>query len=204
VDVSWVSEFVGAAAMVVTAVAVLPQLVRILRVRSTAGVSPVWAMLGVVSTGAWTAYTAARGLWWATLADALSCLAYTAAVVVLARNGVRPRYVAGALWLCVFIVSYVVGGLSGVGAVLAVAFLIQVAPSIWTAYQSEDLRGASLGTWLLTCTEGALWGFYGLVKGDLAVLAFGLFAVFASLLMILRIRWWGRQRSSPAMVVEVA
>lgn len=200
----WVAEAAGAAALVVTAVAVLPQIARIVRVRSTAGVSPVWAMLGVVSTGAWVAYTGARGLWWATVADALSCLAYTATVVVLARNGVRPRYLAGMLWLSVFVLGFIAGGLSGLGVVLAFAFLVQVGPSIWTAYRTTDLLGASLGTWLLTLTEGVLWGFYGFVKSDLAVVAFGSLAVCASLLMVLRIRWWATRRRSPARTIEPA
>lgn len=201
---SWVAELVGAAALVVTAIAVLPQVLRILRVRSTAGVSPVWAMLGVVSTAAWVVYTGARGLWWATVADALSCLAYTATVVVLARNGVRPRYLAGALWLSVFVLGYLAGGLSGMGAVLAIAFLIQVGPSIWTAYRTTDLLGASLGTWLLTCTEGALWGFYGLIKGDLAVIVFGAMALVASLLMVFRIQWGAKRRATAQLASEAA
>jgi uncharacterized protein with PQ loop repeat len=186
VSVNWVG--VGAAALVVTAIAVLPQTVRMIRVGSTAGVSPVWAMLGAVSTGIWTAYTAARGLWWATVADALSCLSYLSAVVVLARHGVGPRLGAGVLWLAVFVISYLAAGLGGVGTVLAFAFVVQVAPSIWTAYGSSDLLGASVVTWRLTLAEGLLWFAYGSAKGDAAVVAFGLFAAIAGVLMISRIR----------------
>jgi len=184
---TWVVEVVGAAALVVTAIAVIPQTARMIRTRSTAGVSPVWAMLGAVSTGVWTAYTAARGLWWATAADALACLSYVSAVVVLARHGVGPRLTAGALWLAVFVISYLAADLAGVGIVLAFAFIVQVAPSIWTAYRSGDLSGASIVTWRLTLAEGVLWFSYGWMKGDAAVVAFGLFAAIASVLMISRI-----------------
>ncbi|MBP6997189.1 MAG: hypothetical protein KBB39_13710 [Phycicoccus sp.] len=200
----WVAELAGAAALVVTVVAVLPQTLRIVRVKSTAGVSPMWAMLGAISAGAWVAYTAARGLWWATVADALSCLVYVAAVAVLGRNGVRPRYLAGALWLCVLALSFIVGGLSGLGAGLAFAFLVQVTPSIWTAYRTRDLMAASLTTWVLMLSEGALWGFYGLIKGDAAVIAFGLVAVLASLLMVLRLAWWSAARRSPELADQRA
>lgn len=185
---NWGVEVVGAAALVVTAIAVLPQTVRMIRVGSTAGVSPVWAMLGAVSTGVWTTYTAARGLWWATIADALACLSYVSAVVVLGRRGVSPRLGAGALWLAVFVTSYLAVGLGGVGTVLAFAFIVQVAPSIWTAYRSSDLLGASIVTWRLTLAEGVLWFTYGSAKGDAAIVAFGLFAAIAGMLMIVRIR----------------
>lgn len=185
-------EVVGATALVFTAVAVVPQIVRVARVRSTAGVSPTWAMLGLVSTGAWVVYTGARGLWWATVADSMSCLSYAATVAVLAAHGERPRVVAGAAWLSVFFVSFAVGGLPAMGAVLAVAFLIQVGPSIWTAYRSLDLHGASLTTWLLTAAEGALWGSYGLLHRDPAVVTFGTLAVLASALMAGRIFWASR------------
>jgi uncharacterized protein with PQ loop repeat len=195
VELDWLVEVVGAAALVTTAVAVLPQARRIIRVRSTAGVSPVWAILGVVSTAAWVVYTAFRGLWWATVADALSCAAYTMTVVMLARHGERPRLVAGALWLSVIVFANVLGGLDGLGVVLAIAFLVQVSPSLWTAYRSIDLHGASLSTWMLTCAEGALWATYGAANNDRAVVAFGLVAFSASVLMCLRIRWSDNRRA---------
>jgi uncharacterized protein with PQ loop repeat len=185
--VSWAVDVVGAAALVVTATAVVPQTVRMVRVRSTAGVSPTWAMLGAVSTAVWTAYTAARGLWWATVADALACVSYLSSVVVLARHGIGPRLGAGALWLALFAAGHLVAGLDGVGTVLAFAFVVQVAPAIITAYRSADLLGASLLTWCLTLTEGALWFVYGWALDDLAVVAFGCFAVIAGGLMIWRI-----------------
>jgi len=166
--VSWIVEVVGAGALVVTATAVIPQTVRMIKVRSTAGVSPVWAMLGAVSTGVWTAYTAARGLWWATVADSLACLSYLSSVIVLARHGVRPRIVAGVSWLGVFALAYTAADLAGVGTVLAFAFIVQVAPSIWTAYRSSDLLGVSIVTWRLTFAEGVLWFIYGWAKDDAA------------------------------------
>lgn len=193
-QINWVAEFIGALALVVTSVAVAPQLIRIIRVRSTAGVSPLWAMLGAISNGGWVFYTAAHGLWWATVADALCCLSYVGTVIALARGGVRPRFFAGAIWLSVFVFGFAWEGMAGLGFVLASAFIVQVSPSLWTAYRSSDLRGASMGTWLLTFIEGALWGFYGFIKYDLAVVVFGTVAVIASLLMLARIFWWVKRQ----------
>ena len=181
-------EVIGAAALIVTATAVLPQTVRMVRIRSTEGVSPLWAMLGAVSTAVWTAYTAARGLWWATAADALACLSYLSAVVVLARQGVPARLLAGAAWFAVFVLAFFVADLAGVGIVLSFAFIVQVSPSVWTAYRQDSLLGASQTTWVLTFCEGILWLAYGAVKGDLAVVAFGTIAAIAGALMVGRIR----------------
>ncbi len=184
---SLIVEGVGAAALAASATAVVPQTVRMVRVQSTAGVSPVWAMLGAVSTAVWSGYTAAVGLWWATVADAIACVSYLSAVRVLAGQGVSPRLGAGAAWAAVFGLGYVAGGLPGVGAVLAVAFVIQVSPSIWTAYRQSDLRGASALTWYLTALEGGLWLLYGAAEDDAAVTTFGVIAVVAGALMVARI-----------------
>ena len=40
------TQLIGAAALVATAITVVPQTVRIVRVKSTVGVSPAWAVLG--------------------------------------------------------------------------------------------------------------------------------------------------------------
>ena len=107
--------------------------------------------------------------------------------VSLARHGVGPRLAAGALWLAVFVIRYPAADLAGVGTVLAFAFIVQVAPSIWSAYRSSDLFGASIVTWRLTLAEGVLWFSYGWTKGDAAVVAFGTFGAIAGVLMIQRI-----------------
>lgn len=167
--IAWARELVGAAALVGTAVLVVPQTVRMIRVRSTAGVSAVWAMLGVVSTGAWTAYAGGRGLWWVMTADALACVGYLSSVYVLAQHGSSPDLAAGGAWLAVFTAAYLAAGLDGVGAVLSVAFVVQVAPSLWTAYRRSDLNGASALTWGMTMVEGALWFTYGTLVYDNAV-----------------------------------
>ena len=183
-----VVQFIGAAALLVTATAVIPQTIRMIRVDSTAGVSPVWAMLGAVSTGVWTYYTAARGLWWATVADGLACLSYLSSVHVLARHGITPRLAAGSAWLGVFVIGYLFAGLDGVGAVLAFAFVVQVAPSIWTTYRQSNLLGSSILTWSLTLAEGVLWFSYGWIEDDAAVTIFGLLALLAGTLMVARLR----------------
>ena len=195
-------DLLGAVALLVTAIAVIPQTVRLLRVGSTQGVSPTWAMLGAVSTAVWTAYTAARGLWWASVADALSCGGYVVTVVLLARHGEPARILAGLGWFAVFVAAGLVARLDGVGAVLAVAFIVQVTPSLWTAYRTLDLVGASLATWLLVFVEGVLWFAYGIGVADGAVIAFGAIAATTGILMSLRIGRLRRSHPQPDALID--
>jgi uncharacterized protein with PQ loop repeat len=54
--------------------------------------------------------------------------------------------------------------LSGLGSALAVAFLLQVTPSVWTVYRSGDTSGVSRGTWLLIFGELLCWGVFGILR----------------------------------------
>lgn len=185
-------EVVGALALSATAVAVVPQIRRVVRTGTTAGVSPDWALLGAISTAGWTAYTALRGLWWTTAADALACGSYVVTLVVLARRSAPPRWLAGAAWAGLFPLAWVVGGLDLVGTLLSIAFLVQITPSLAVAYRHRALDGVSAPTWALIGAEGSLWLVYGAAKADAAVTAFGGIALAASGAMLARL--WSVRR----------
>ena len=53
---------------------------------------------------------------------------------------------------------------------LPISVLAANLPQVWVAYKESDLTDLSLGTWLLAMAEGFLWGGYGLVQQDIAVL----------------------------------
>lgn len=198
-------DLVGAAALAVTASTVVPQTVRLLRTRDSAGVSPTWTALGAVSAAFWTAYLVQGRLWWPAVADAAAGLSYVLALTVLHRQGVRVRrsLVVGAAWGAAFLGAGAIGGWPAVGALLGVAFAVQVTPSLWTAYRTEQPTGAALATWRLVVAEGVLWGLYGLGVADHAVVAFGVIAVLAGTAMVLRIRSTHRGRE-PVAVPEDA
>lgn len=44
--------------------------------------------------------------------------------------------------------------------------MLQVIPSIWTAYRTNNPTGISRGTWLLIFGELFCWAIYGLYKSD--------------------------------------
>lgn len=169
----------------------LPQLTRVGRTRDTAGVSWSWAALTSVSNGGWIAYFALSRFWTA-LIPAISVTVLAGALaVMLGRCGVVPDLRAAAItggWSVLLVLAWLSAGRIGLGTALAVSFVLQVTPSVWTAYRTERPTGLSAGTWLLILAELACWGVYGLHKSDARLTVLGCTGVAASLLMLGRAR----------------
>jgi hypothetical protein len=85
-------------------------------------------------------------------------------------------------------VYFVLAGRAGLGTLLTAAFILQVTPSIWTAYRTDHPTGVSRGTWLLILGELSCWTIFGLHASDPRLLTLGLTGVTASALMLHRIR----------------
>jgi hypothetical protein len=81
-----------------------------------------------------------------------------------------------------------VGGRVGLGTLLAAASVIQVTPSLWTAYRTVRPTGISVGTWQLVFGELACWFVFGLWKADVRLVTLGATGVLASVLMLARAR----------------
>ena len=93
-----------------------------------------------------------------------------------------------AAWAAMLVAAYLILGRTGLGALLTAAFVVQVAPSIRTAYRTERPTGVSAGTWLLILGELACWLTFGLYKSDPRLITLGLTGATASALMLARIR----------------
>jgi uncharacterized protein with PQ loop repeat len=172
----------------------LPQLAAVWRTGDTAGVSWTWAALTSVSNAGWIGYFALSGYWTALVpAIAATVLAGALAVLLARRLGVRPRpaaVVAG--WAVLLVVAWTVAGRAGIGAALTASFVLQVTPSVWTAYRTRRPTGISRGTWLLILAELFCWGVYGVHESDVQLTVLGGTGVVASLLMLARARSGGR------------
>jgi hypothetical protein len=81
-----------------------------------------------------------------------------------------------------------VAGRTGLGTLLTVAFIVQVTPSIWSAYRTARPTGISQGTWLLIFGELSCWTSFGVHRADSRLMVLGVTGVTASLLMLARIR----------------
>ena len=181
----------------------LPQLARVRRAGTTAGVSWSWAALTSVNNAAWLGYFALSGFWTA-LVPAISATVLSGLLAAeLARRGSgmpkRPM-VLTSVWAVVLLTAGVAFGRAGLGSVLAVAFLLQVTPSVWTVYRSRDTAGVSRGTWLLIFGELLCWGVFGIHEADPRLIVLGATGVIASLLVLARVSW---PRADPAPVTHL-
>src|SRR5260370_937163 len=148
----------------------LPQIIKLRGTDDTAGVSWSWAMLTSVNNAA------------ALLAGALATM--------LARRGqAKARPIAAiSAWAAFLTAGFSVAGRTGLGAVLTAAFVLQVTPSVWSAYRTDRPTGISHETWMLIFGELSCWTIFGLHKSDPRLIILGFTGVAASALMLARIR----------------
>ena len=167
----------------------LPQLARLRRTGETAGVSWSWAALTSVNNAAWAGYFALSGFWTALVpAVSATVLAGTLAVMLARRGAGFPRRPAALAlaWAALLIAAAGLSGRAGLGMALTAAFLLQVTPSVWTAYRADDTTGIATGTWLLIFGELLCWGVFGLYAADPRLIVLGATGVMASLLVLAR------------------
>jgi uncharacterized protein with PQ loop repeat len=177
----------------------LPQLLKLRASGDTAGVSWPWAALTSVNNAAWFGYFALSAYWAALVPSSSATLLAGALAVMLARRGqakARPAVLI-AVWVALLAAAFTVAGRSGLGTLLTAAFVVQVTPSVWTAYRTARPTGISAGTWLLIFGELSCWATFGVHKADPRLIILGFTGVAASLLMLARIhRTIEIQRSS--------
>jgi len=182
----------------------LPQMLKLRATRDAAGVSWTWAALTTVNNAAWTAYFALSRYWLALIPScSVTVLAGALTVMLASRRGPRPRSsVVMAAWAAALAAVWGVAGRAGLGTLLAAAFVVQVTPSVWTAYRTARPSGISAGTWTLILGELACFLAYGLHESDPRLIALGSTGVAASTLMLARILWAGllptQLRSAPS------
>jgi len=174
----------------------LPQMLKLRATRDAAGVSWSWAALTTLNNAAWIAYFALAHYWTALVPScSAAALAGTLAILLSLRDQPKLRpSLAIAAWGAMLVAAYLVLGRTGLGALLTAAFVIQVAPSIWTAYRTERPTGISTGTWLLILGELSCWLSFGLYRSDPRLITLGLTGLTASALMLARIQRTTRQR----------
>jgi uncharacterized protein with PQ loop repeat len=197
-----VGDFLDYVPIAASAFAIPQFLPQILKLRSTddsTGVSWSWATLTSVNNAAWLAYFVLSGYWAALVPSSSAALLAGALATMLALRGrasARPAVLAGS-WVALLIAGFAVAGRTGLGTLLTAAFVLQVTPSIWTAYRTAHPTGVSRGTWTLILGELSCWTIFGVHQSDPRLITLGLTGVTASALMLTRIRHTsGTERSS--------
>ena len=168
----------------------LPQLLKLRARDDVAGLSWSWATLTGINNAAWLAYFALSGYWLALGPSSSATLlagALAALLTLRGQAGTRPAVLIGA-WAALLAAGFTVGGRTGLGTLLTAAFVLQVTPSIWTAYRTDRPTGISQGTWMLILGELSCWASFGLHKSDPRLITLGFTGIAASVLMLTRIR----------------
>lgn len=191
-------QVVTACAVVVALAHPIPQVVRVLRTRSIAGVSGPTTWLGFTINVAWVNYGAARGLLPVAVLSAAYVAGYLAVGVLLLRSRNRSGIGIGMAAASALAALVLVAGWVALGTVLALAVLPQFLPQVLEAWRADDLTGLAPGTYVLAIVDAVMWGGFGAVAGDRPLMLYGVvMCSVAVAVLVPRHRWAARQSVSP-------
>ncbi len=186
---------IAVVANTVTFVQVVPQVVRLVRLKRIEGTTPAWAAIGMVVNIGWTAYVIAEEFWIAIPAVLAAVISFGLVLFLLWRNGadVRLAVIAGIAVGAAAVVLQLVAGWTYLGTVLALSNGLYLGPSVWAAWRSYAPVGVAPLTWVLTAWEGILWGCYGVLVEAIPIMVYGSTALLLAALILLRL-WITRHR----------
>ncbi|MEZ5114962.1 MAG: hypothetical protein R2737_01730 [Candidatus Nanopelagicales bacterium] len=187
-----VTHLVGAVTTALAVAFAVPQLLRLRRTGTAAGVSVPSIGNSLVSCVAWTAYGVSLGDVWVTATSVAGLPALGATFVLALRSGASRR----GLWLPVAWAALLAAAAVAAPlvpalfpALLGFSVLWYALPAVLTAWTSRDVAGIAPGTWWLLALDGSLGGLYGLLADVPANLWYAGVALSASGLVLLRLAW---------------
>jgi len=192
---------VTALAVVLALTHPVPQVVRVLRTRSVAGVSGPTTWIGLAVNVAWVTYGVARGLAPVAVLSGAYVAGYVVIGALLVRGGNRRGLGTGVLAGVGLAGLAAFGGWGLLGTALALVVVPQYLPQVVEAWTGEDLTGLSPGTYVVAVLDGVVWGGFGLVAADAPLVLYGVVMVtVATAVLAGRARWAVRQRPAPVAV----
>jgi uncharacterized protein with PQ loop repeat len=168
----------------------VPQALRLLRTRESAGVSKLGAVNAISNTSGWVIY----GLGVDELVLWVPCLfAIPFEIVVLAlikeRMSGRERLIAIA-WAAAIGLAWPIAGQAALATVMGLGIVAGTAPHVLAAFRSSSLAGVEPRTWRIAIADGLLWGGYGVSVADPLVIFYCVVLVGAAVLILGRHRRW--------------
>ena len=176
----------------------VPQIVRLVRTRSVAGVSGPTAWLGLSINVAWVVYGSARDLLPVTVLSTAYVAGYAGIVFLLVRGGNHRgpgTALAGAAGLAAVAA---VGGWAALGTVLALTVGAQFLPQVVEAWRASDLTALAPGTYVVCLLDGLVWGTYGLAVVDGPLMLYGAVMVTVAVLVLVPRARWARRTAAAA------
>lgn len=182
---------VGLAGTVLAFAYTVPQLRKLIRLRSAAGVSVAALANSTVSGVAWTAYGVVEHEIWVTL-PAFFALPATAGALVLAwfRGGSRDRLWLPVVWLATIVTATAlvpVVGAVPITVLLGCSVALMIAPAAITAWRSHDVSAIAASAWAMLIVDALLAGAYGLMADVDANLLYAAVATTGSLVILARV-----------------
>ena len=183
------SSIFGFIGTIIGLVRALPQFIGVIRAQKASGVSvDTTATSSIVSFG-WAAYGSLTNQPFVCLATGSSGIIFFLITIFSLRFGRTVKeFKVAPLWLCILFLSYNLAGENGLGLVLAVSILAANIPQLWVAYKESNLSDLSLGTWLLSMSDGLVWGIYSYLQHDFSIMTFAFFQLSTSgMIVILKV-----------------
>lgn len=175
----------GSVGTVIGLIRAVPQLVRLLRAREAFGVSLDTAATSSIVSFGWAVYGILTGQPYVTFATGSSGLIFGLIALFAVRFGRNLReFKVAPFWLVVLVLAGIFTGKMGLGIALPVSVLVANVPQIWVAYKEGNLADLSLGTWMLSITDGLIWGIYSILQHDVAIMVYGAFQLATSGLIV--------------------
>ena len=175
----------GALGTLLGLVRAMPQLVRLLQAREAYGVSVDTSATSAIVSFGWAVYGLLTDQPYVSLATGSSGLIFSAITIFALRYGRRLReFKVAPLWLGVVLLTGLLTGKSGLGILLPLSVLIANLPQLWIAFKESNLADLSLGTWVLSMTDGLVWGGYALGQGDVPIMLYAILQLTTSGLIV--------------------
>jgi uncharacterized protein with PQ loop repeat len=197
------ADLLGLASVVIAAWFAVPQLTRLLRTGSTAGLSMTSLVNSTISLVAWTLYGVAHGSAWVVASSVVGLPSILATAMLARRDGLRLESALPWVWSWLLLVTAcadAVAGTAGLDVVLGCSILWFVAPAAVTAWRSPDVSGIAWQTWALLALDGVVFGLYGLTSGIGADRVYGATALLGAGLVGARLLLGDRARAGAGSV----
>jgi uncharacterized protein with PQ loop repeat len=174
-------SILGAIGTLIGLVRAIPQLLRLLRAKEAFGVSVDTAGTSSIVSFGWMTYGLLTGQPYVSLATGSSGIIFAIIAFSALRYGRKiNEFKITPAWFAVLLLSGLFFGKTGLGLVLSISTLVSNLPQIWVAYREGNLVDLSLGTWLLSMSDGLVWGIYSLLQHDPSIMAYGIFQLGTS------------------------
>ena len=176
-----ISSIIGLIGTIIGLIRALPQLIWVLRSKKALGVSVDTALTSSIVSFGWALYGLMTQQIFVALATGSSGVVFLITTLFALKYGRRINEIRVSLvWFCVLSLAFLLKKEIGLGIILPVSILVSNIPQIIVAAKERDLTDLSLGTWVLSLSDGLVWGIYSLIEHDYSIMIFALFQLITS------------------------